>query len=65
MDVLRDEGEAYAQKMNENGSKAEVIRVKGAPHTFMQHDGVLDIGRLFNREVVRALGEVFGVASNP
>ncbi|KAH8646241.1 putative esterase [Xylariales sp. PMI_506] len=60
MDPLRDEGEAYGKKMNEGGSKAEVIRVKGAPHTFMQLDGILEIGQLYNRESVRALGSAFG-----
>ena len=59
MDVLRDEGEAYGKKMNENGSKAEMIRVKGAPHTFMLMDDILEIGQVYNREVIRALGEAF------
>lgn len=31
MDPLRDEGEAYGEKMNAAGSKAEVIRMKGMP----------------------------------
>lgn len=59
MDPLRDEGEAYGKKMNEAGSKAEIIRVKGAPHTFMQLDGILEIGQLYNRESVRAIGNAY------
>ncbi|KAH8891142.1 hypothetical protein GQ53DRAFT_865895 [Thozetella sp. PMI_491] len=61
MDPLRDEGEAYGKKMNEARSQAEFIRVKGAPHTFMQLGGILKIGRQYNRESVRALGQAFGV----
>ncbi|KAM0818343.1 putative Alpha/beta hydrolase fold-3 domain-containing protein [Seiridium cardinale] len=61
MDPLRDEGEAYGKKMNEAGSKAEMIRVKGAPHTFMIHDAVLEIGQMYNRESIRALAAAFGI----
>jgi len=60
MDVLRDEGEAYAKKMNDAGSPAEVIRFKGAPHTFMQMDDILDIGAQYNEACVKALKEAFG-----
>ncbi|KAK9775639.1 putative Esterase [Seiridium cardinale] len=60
MDLLRDEGEAYGRKMNEAGSKAEVIRVKGVPHNFMQMDAILEGGKQYNREAVRALREIFG-----
>ncbi|PQE24116.1 esterase protein [Rutstroemia sp. NJR-2017a BVV2] len=61
MDPLRDEGEAYGKKMNEAGSKAEVIRMEGMPHTFMMMDDILENGMRYNREAVRALGEVWGV----
>lgn len=56
MDVLRDTGEAYCAKMNEAGSKAEVIRVKVAPHSFSTIDEALDIGRQYNRDALRGLG---------
>lgn len=46
--------------MNDAGSKAEVIRVKGAPHTFMQLDDILDIGQLYNKESIRAMSDAFG-----
>lgn len=59
MDPLRDEGEAYAKKMNDASSKAEVIRVKGAPHTFMLMDGILEIGRFYDNVTVKAMGEAF------
>jgi acetyl esterase/lipase len=57
MDVLRDEGEAYARKMNEAGSKATVHRIKGAPHIVMQMDDILEGGKEFNRVVIKALSE--------
>lgn len=58
MDPLRDEGEAYAKKMNEAGSMAEVHRIKGAPHIVMQLDGILGGGKEYNQVVVRALKAV-------
>lgn len=59
MDPLRDEGEAYGKKMNEAGSIAEVIRVKGVPHNFMQMDAILDGAKLYNKECIRALRQAF------
>ena len=53
LDPLRDEGEAYGEKMIEAGSKATVLRVKGVPHTFMQMDDILEGGKIYNREVVK------------
>lgn len=58
-DVLRDEGEAYARKLEEGGNKVRVKRFKGAPHIFMQMDGVLECGREYNKTVVVALREAF------
>ncbi|KAE8440728.1 hypothetical protein EG329_006638 [Mollisiaceae sp. DMI_Dod_QoI] len=56
-DVLRDEGEAYAKLLEKGGNKVRVERVKGAPHVFMQLDGILEAGRVYNRAVVEALRE--------
>jgi acetyl esterase/lipase len=61
MDPLRDEGEVYAEKMNKAGSVADLIRVKGAPHTFMQLDEILEIGQYYNQEALRGIGKAFGV----
>ncbi len=63
MDVLRDEGEAYGAKMIKAGSKAEVIRVKGAPHSFSTMDEALDIGKQYNKDALRGLGEAFGITA--
>lgn len=61
MDPLRDEGELYGAKMNAAGSKAEIIRYKGAPHVFMTLDEILITAQEYNRDVLRALGAAFGV----
>ncbi|KAL7955684.1 esterase [Trichoderma compactum] len=63
MDVLRDEGEAYGRKMNDAGSKAEIIRLKGAPHNFAHLDAILESGKTYNRESIRALRDAFGGSS--
>lgn len=63
MDVLRDEGEAYGRKMNDAGSKAEIIRLKGAPHNFAHLDAILESGKMYNRESIRALRDAFGGSS--
>lgn len=59
MDPLRDEGEAYALKMREAGCEVESVRVKGAPHIFMQLDGILEIGRFYNEVTIKALKRAF------
>ncbi|RFU25091.1 hypothetical protein B7463_g11249, partial [Scytalidium lignicola] len=38
MDVLRDEGMLYAQKLKEAGCQVEIETMEGAPHIFMQLD---------------------------
>jgi len=45
LDVLRGEGEAYAQKLQNSGVKAEVHVMKGMPHPFLAMDGVLEAGK--------------------
>ena len=60
LDPLRDEGKAYAEKMNASGSKAEYVCVKGVPHIFMTLDDILEGGKFYNKVVVRAIGEALG-----
>ncbi|KAK6608553.1 hypothetical protein H4I95_03933 [Botrytis cinerea] len=62
MDPLRDEGKAYGEKMITAGSHAEVICLKGMPHTFMMMDDILENGKRYNREAIRSLATVWGIA---
>ncbi|OAA57732.1 Alpha/beta hydrolase fold-3 [Cordyceps fumosorosea ARSEF 2679] len=52
-DPLRDEGEAYARKLLENGNEVIVKRFVGVPHPFMHMDGSLRQGREFIDETAR------------
>lgn len=52
IDPLRDEGEAYAQKLRECGNNVVMRRFRGVPHQFMHMDGVLRQGREYVRDVI-------------
>jgi acetyl esterase/lipase len=52
LDPLRDEGEAYAEKLKAAGTQVELIRVLGAPHTFGHKDGVMESGKKYNAKVI-------------
>ena len=43
LDILRDEGLAYAEKLKKAGHKVETIIYKGSPHPIMAMDGKLVI----------------------
>ncbi|KAI2465168.1 alpha/beta hydrolase fold-domain-containing protein [Annulohypoxylon bovei var. microspora] len=45
LDVLRDEGQQFGEKLRQAGSSADVHLMKGQPHPFIAMDGVLDAGR--------------------
>jgi acetyl esterase/lipase len=45
MDVLRSEGEEFAEKLWEVGVGADLKIMKGMPHPFLAMDGVLQQGR--------------------
>ncbi|KAI9739743.1 MAG: hypothetical protein M1834_006462 [Cirrosporium novae-zelandiae] len=45
LDVLRAEGEAYAEKLQKAGVKAELHVMKGMPHPFLAMDGILEAGK--------------------
>jgi len=42
IDPLRDEGEAYANKLKENGIQVDVIRINGVTHGFITMDKITD-----------------------
>ncbi|KAE8372252.1 esterase [Aspergillus bertholletiae] len=55
MDTLRDEGEAYAEKLKAAGCRVEAMRMPGVPHIFAHLDGILEAGKLYNKKVIMAL----------
>jgi acetyl esterase/lipase len=52
VDPLRDEGEAYAEKLRENGNNVIVRRFPGVPHPFMHMDKALQQGRDYVNDVI-------------
>ena len=52
VDPLRDEAEAYAEKLRENGNVVVLKRYPGVPHPFMHMDGVLKQGREYVSDVI-------------
>lgn len=60
-DVLRDEGERYAQKLKEAGVKVKLSRYEGMIHGFLRRYHAFDQGRAALDEIAEALRRVFGV----
>ncbi|KAJ5258495.1 hypothetical protein N7524_010051 [Penicillium chrysogenum] len=60
LDPLRDEGEAYAAKLQEAGVSVEVDRIAGAPHVFALLDGILEGGQRYNEKVVATMKRHLG-----
>ncbi|KAF8680492.1 Lipase esterase [Rhizoctonia solani] len=59
LDILKSEGEAYAQKLKEAGKKVEVVVYPGAPHSIMAMDGALRVGFQLGEDAAQALYRVF------
>lgn len=59
LDVLRSEGQEYAEKLKRNGVEADLKVMKGMPHPFLAMDGVLQQGRDTITFMVEALKEGF------
>lgn len=55
LDPLRDEGEAYAAKLQAAGAVVEVNRIPGVPHLVASMDGILEGGRRYNAKVVETM----------
>ena len=60
LDVLRSEGELYAEKLREAGVEVDLKIMKGMPHPFLAMDGVLQQGRDTITFMVEKLKDVFG-----
>lgn len=56
-DPLRDEGEAYAERVRAAGNNVVVKRYAGVPHPFMHMDGVLQQGREYVQDVIGVIRE--------
>lgn len=59
MDVLRDEGEVYAERLKAAGVPVWAYRAKGCPHTVAALDGLLDDGKKWVEMAVEALRGAF------
>lgn len=59
-DVLRDEGEAYADKLRQAGVAVESIRFDGLIHGFLTLAGAIDRAQAASREIGAKLAESFG-----
>ncbi|KAF9021443.1 hypothetical protein BDZ89DRAFT_1071402 [Hymenopellis radicata] len=62
LDILRDEGVQYGEKLRELGVEVETVVYKGAPHPIMAMDGVLKIGAKLVTDAAVALAKAFGTA---
>lgn len=60
LDVLRTEGELYAEKLMKAGVKADLKLFKGMPHPFLAMDEALQQGRDTITLLVEALKTAFG-----
>ncbi|EPQ60666.1 hypothetical protein GLOTRDRAFT_102407 [Gloeophyllum trabeum ATCC 11539] len=61
LDILRDEGTAYGEKLQKAGVDVEVKVYKGAPHHITNMDGaVTQLGRDLISDAVQALGVALG-----
>jgi acetyl esterase/lipase len=60
LDVLREEGIAYAKRLTKHGVSVELKIMTGMPHPFLAMDGVLPQGRDTISYMVQTLIEAFG-----
>ena len=61
-DPIRDEGEAYAERMKAAGVEVQVKRYPGMPHGFFSYGAALTVGKQAFADSVVALGGAFGMA---
>ncbi|EKM81392.1 hypothetical protein AGABI1DRAFT_72317 [Agaricus bisporus var. burnettii JB137-S8] len=61
MDILKNEGIAYGEKLRMAGVEVETVIYPGAPHPIMAMDGVLEVGRKLVRDAGRALSQALSI----
>jgi acetyl esterase/lipase len=59
VDILRDDGEAYARKLSENGVQVKLKRYMGVPHPFTHMDGALEEAREYTQDCCDQLKMAF------
>jgi len=62
LDILRDEGIAYADKLKSLGVKVEVKVYPRAPHNILGMDGALKVGKQQADDAIKAVGDAFQAA---
>jgi acetyl esterase len=62
-DPIRDQGEAYARRLEEAGVPVTLKRYEGAIHAFFQLGGVIDSGRQAIGDAAAALRHAFANAT--
>ena len=59
LDPLRDEGEAYAQKLYQAGVPVHCIRYNGLIHAFIQMDRIIDKAQIAQKELSELIRQFF------
>jgi acetyl esterase/lipase len=62
LDLLRDEGIAYGEKLKSLGVKVDVKVYPRAPHQILGMDAALKVGKQQSDDAIRAVGDAFKAA---
>jgi len=62
LDLLRDEGIAYGEKLKSLGVKVDIKVYPGAPHQILGMDAALKVGKQQADDAIKAVGDAFRAA---